>query len=115
MINVFPFKNYKKAWVDFRKITNETSATAEHLIYCTSIENKKSIIDLGCGDGSLIKAIAEYPLSAVKEITLVEIASDLIRKAKKNVQNVISNIEYINENIVSIEINKFKNFDAIIA
>lgn len=117
MPSSFPFASYKEAWVDFREITNETSATAKHLIKKTSITKNHSIIDIGCGDGTLLKSVLNNNFHSIKRAVLVEIEEALLEKAKINLQSLPFSpvCKYINKDLTLLNINEYQNSDAILA
>lgn len=59
-----------------------------HDFFCNNVSKNDRVLDIGCGNGSLAKDVAQY----AKTVTGVEIDQKLVEKAGR--QNLASNLEY---------------------
>ena len=111
----WPWSSFIPSWKVFRAISNENEYIANHIISRDSWPKSNSsvrILDLGCGDGLLIKQIVMSCNQNVSEVHLLDPDDYLLNEAEKNlkslkiVKNILKTLGYAEEFIDSISINK---------
>jgi 2-polyprenyl-3-methyl-5-hydroxy-6-metoxy-1,4-benzoquinol methylase len=82
---MFPSSVYTVSWKMFRRRSDENKVTAENLISHRYWPKDKefSLLDIGCGDGLLVREIAEKSESAIKLLTILDPYEDWLNEAKR--------------------------------
>jgi len=70
----WPWDSYLPAWKTFRRISNENTVTAKHLLSRKKWPQKDNITvcDLGCGDGLLLETIILESPTIISEVRLLD-------------------------------------------
>lgn len=113
----FPMDIYLPSWKLFRCLSDENKETAKHLLLKSNWNMPSNILDIGCGDGLLIKEIVHLCENSVKEVRLLEPDLELLETAFKNLSetNLIPSIVKINNDINSVLKDCFNEIDLILA
>jgi SAM-dependent methyltransferase len=83
----WPMANYMAAWKTFRRVGNEPSATADHLLERPRWPKKNpfSIIDIGCGDGRMLEEFVLKSPRDISQVILLDPDKNLLAEAKKEI------------------------------
>ena len=78
-------ERYLSTWKIFRTLSDENSITAKHLLTLHSWCNINSVLDLGCGDGLIMKNIVLLDSNKISKVILVDPDYEMLTEAKKQV------------------------------
>lgn len=92
--------------MNYNRMSSQTEADIENITRLVNIE-KKSILELGCGDGRITFAIAEK----VRELIAIDIDAKMIEEAQK--KNKCGNVTFLIENIEDFHLGR--NFEVILS
>ena len=110
-----PQKNEKNRWNKIAAQFNKWMKTDEYPLSFAAKVHKEpnyTVLDLGCGNGSVTLEVAKY----VKHVTAVDISEEMLKLVQKNAaRDGISNIEYIQSSIEDIEVDEIEQYDVVIA
>ena len=86
----WPMASYMEAWKTFRSRSNENEETAAHILDCENWPRHDDlvILDIGCGDGLLLKQLILQCRTAIWEVRLLDPDHDLIQLAKGNLEGL---------------------------
>jgi len=82
----WPSDVYIASWKEFRSNSDENKVTAKSILqssYWPKIARKLKVLDLGCGDGVLLKNFLLNDTDTIGSVTLIDPDSDLLEEAKK--------------------------------
>jgi hypothetical protein len=113
----FPLETYLSSWKLFRYSSNENIVTAEHLLASKSWKQHSKILDVGCGDGLIVREVAYRSSSPIQEIHLLDADLELLQEAYKHVSalNIVSSVKTYHCNICEQVPTCYSEVDAILA
>lgn len=79
---------YISSWKVFRSISDENVVTAKHILSLSSWANVKSILDLGCGDGLIMKSLLVNSPFPIDRVTLLDIDKEMLEEAEMHVNEL---------------------------
>ncbi|MEL6445663.1 MAG: class I SAM-dependent methyltransferase [Bacteroidota bacterium] len=88
----WPMDSYIESWKVFREISDENQITAEALVALPDWPTDTAplrILDVGCGDGRLIRLIALRCTGDLEEIRLLDPDLQLLREAERHVRQTL--------------------------
>lgn len=79
----WPIANYMTAWRTFRRLGNEPTATAHHVMSQPRwpVSEKLKVLDIGCGDGRMLEAFLVAARHPVSKAVLVDPDEQLLAEA----------------------------------
>lgn len=87
----WPMESYMSAWRLFRRLSDESQVTAEHIIsrklWPHHLPDLR-IADLGCGDGRVLEALILSSPKPVRAAHLVDINSELLEHAEYRIKGL---------------------------
>lgn len=86
----WPMDIYMSSWKLFRCMSDENKETAKHLIKRKKWpkHNSVNILDIGCGDGLLIKQIITQCPNTINEVRLLDPDEELLREAYLHITEI---------------------------
>lgn len=110
-----PRRDEKNRWDKIAPKFNEWMKTDDYPLDFASKIHKEpdyTVLDLGCGNGSITLKVAEH----VKHVTAVDMSSEMLKLVEKNAsEKGISNIEYVQSSVEDLDPDKIGNYDVVIA
>ena len=86
----WPMECFIEAWKLFRDVSNENQETANHLLlrpFWPSIDDY-NILDIGCGDGLLLKQILRRSKRRMGQVCLIDPDEELMHQALLNLEHI---------------------------
>jgi SAM-dependent methyltransferase len=79
----WPMETYLAAWKTFRRLSNENTTTARHLVGRSAWpkEHPVRILDVGCGDGHLLEEVLTQSPVGIDEVRLIDPDPELLSEA----------------------------------
>ena len=117
--NEWPMDSYISSWKLFRHMSDENTQTARHILTRDSWpkHNDISILDIGCGDGLLIKQIITKSKDAISKVYLLDPDQELINQAHLHVTeiSIVDNVHVFLNKIEEKVPDCYENVDVILA
>jgi ubiquinone/menaquinone biosynthesis C-methylase UbiE len=110
-----PSKNDKKRWDKIASKFNEWMKTDDYpQNFADKVhkEPKYTVLDLGCGNGSITLKVAKE----VEHVTAVDMSEEMLKLVEKNAEKEgISNISYVQSTVEDLEPERIGQHDVVIA
>jgi phospholipid N-methyltransferase len=114
----YPMDSYIPAWKVFRSFTNENNLIADKIISSESWElnSQRNILDVGTGDGSVLKEILSRSATPINFIRVVEPNLELLKEAETNLNSLClkSSIEFVNSDLITLLNQNLFNINTVI-
>lgn len=115
----WPMLSYASAWKSFRRLSNENTETALHLISRQNWPRESDLIitDIGCGDGLLTQQILLNAPGTVSEVRLLDPDATFLTEAKQHLSETDDTvtIETLHDGAESIEQSDLFDVNVVLA
>lgn len=115
----WPMETYISSWKLFRSMSDENELTSEHLLTRDNWPKREdvNILDIGCGDGLLIKKIIEKCDRSINYVHLLDPDEELLKQAYQNVNElqIVKKVFIIHNKIEKMVPGCFEKIDVILA
>lgn len=81
-------KRYLSSWKIFRAISDENIVTASHILSLPAWGDVSSVVDFGCGDGLITKALVLKSPQNIDKITLVDPDTEMLLEADIHLKEI---------------------------
>lgn len=90
----FPSNAYETSWKMFRRLSDENKVTVERLLTRSHWPRNEGlrILDIGCGDGLMIRKLIEDAHNSVESVTLLDPYEEWLNEARRHIEEECYNL-----------------------
>jgi len=114
----YPMGSYIPSWKIFRAFTNENQLISKHILSTKSWKKTKPsrILDIGTGDGLVLKAIIAGSLHPFSKVRVVEPNPILFRQAQQNLSSskLYFTFEGLEDDVMEVTEKVFQDIDLVL-